>query len=182
LIDVPKSSSTTWIILETDFELTYTWQPNPSEPSGSPGNSQNMLFASGSYLPNGASVWDPNERPGPWWKLLPCVFYPGYPYEVINLNALPGDINGQPNLLVSPYPGAGLPGQTYGIVNVKSVLPIVLNWLAHPVAWNGIVNPTDPVHRADINSDGIVNVRDVNYVAKEWLHTWQYGTPPSPPP
>jgi hypothetical protein len=181
MITIPKTSLSTWIILETDFVVIYTWLPNPSEPVGSPGNTQSMLFASGSYLPNGLSGWDPNERPTPWWQLLPCTYNAGYPYEIINLAELPGDINGQPKNLVSPYPGAGLAGQTKGVVNVASLTPILTNWLAHGIVWNGIANPTDTVHRGDINADGIINVRDVTVIILEWLHSWNYGTAPAAP-
>jgi len=181
LITIPKTSLSTWIILETDFVLTYTWQPNPSEGLGSPGNTQGMLAASGSYTPAGLSIWDPNQRPVPWWQLLPCTYNAGYPFEAINLAELPGDINGQPKNLVSPYPGAGLAGQTHGIVNVASLTPILTNWLAHGIPWSGITNPTDAVHRGDINADGIINVRDVTVIILTWLHSWNYGTPPAAP-
>lgn len=54
------------------------------------------------------------------------------------------------------------PGDTNGdgIVNIKDVTPIAVNWLKKvPPA------PAD----ADINSDDVINLKDITYIALNWL-------------
>jgi hypothetical protein len=185
---IPKIKNALWLILETDFVVTYTWTPDPAASPSAPGSSQQMLFASGSYLPNGVSTWDPNERPGPWWTLPACLYYPKYPYEIINFlwaeipttgYGLDGDMGGAKQL-ISPYPGAD------GAVNLKDLTVIATSYLKKGIVWtSGIFDPTDSLHRADINGDGSVNLKDLTFIALEYLKTYTLGTPlslPTPPP
>jgi hypothetical protein len=179
---IPKIKNAQWLILETDFEWSYTWTPDPSPGLGT---TQTLSGASGSYLPNGLSTWDPNERPAPWWTLPACWYYPGYPYEIINLLAseipttgymLEGDIGGAKQL-ISPYPGAD------GAVNLKDLTVIATSYLKKGIVWtSGSFDPTDSTHRADIDGNGAVNLKDLTYLALEYLKSYSFGKPPTTPP
>jgi hypothetical protein len=172
LLSIPVAAGWTWVILGTDFQMTYTWTPNPSRTSP-PGSTQSGVAESGSWLPGVGAVenWDSNERTP--WTAAP-LYYSSYPYEVFSSAALAGDMNGA-TALVSPYPGS------QGVVNLKSITPIALNWLAH-VPWTGIYDPTDTLHRADVLGLGVVNLRAVTPIALHWLQHWSLtSTPPAAP-
>lgn len=94
---------------------------------------------------------------------------------MINLADLPGDVNG--GTAAAPYYGC------QGLVNLRSLSLITGNWQAH-VSWTGSFNPTDTLHRADINAQGKINLVSLSFITGEWLHTWNLNTakPPTTPP
>jgi hypothetical protein len=94
----------------------------------------------------------------------------------INVAEPKGDITG--GTLANPYQGA------QGKVNLVSLSLITGNWLKSGISWTGSFNPTDTLHRADINAQGKINLVSLSFVTGEWLHTWNLNTakPPVTPP
>jgi hypothetical protein len=166
-VGIAVTSGWTWVILGTAIHMTYSWVPNPVI-----GTSTDGVGDSGSYLPGAGEIpiWDSNER-NPW-NSLP-LYDPTYPYEVISSSALAGDIAGASSI-VSPYQGAD------GRVDTRD-LTLVTNYWLETVSWAGIYDPTDGAHRADIEGFGHVGAEDEIFFTLQWLKTWSFGTPPTPP-
>ena len=86
------------------------------------------------------------------WTYNGTVFLTNFAGE---LNVHPADIAG---LTVSfPYLGAD------GLVNIKDLTTVTGHWTAL-VPWTGTFDPTDPLHRADVNGDDLVNIKDLTIV------------------
>jgi hypothetical protein len=88
-----------------------------------------------------------------------------FPAAVLNVH--PADIAGATSIAF-PYPGAD------GVVNLKDITLIALNWLQKVPAGT---NPTSSLARADIIDQGVVNLKDVTPIALYWLAKWT-NTPP----
>jgi hypothetical protein len=86
------------------------------------------------------------------------------------LNVHSGDIAGAASITF-PYLGSD---QKVGILDVN---PIAFNW-GLTVSWTGTIDPTDTLHRADIDGSGRIGITDVNLIAFNWGKTWT-NTPPS---
>ena len=87
---------------------------------------------------------------------------------VAKLHVHPGDIAGTTPVTL-PYLGKD------GVVNVKDVTPISLNWQKTVPAGT---DPTSALARADINGDGVVNIKDVTVISQDWLKAWTDNPPP----
>jgi hypothetical protein len=87
------------------------------------------------------------------------------------LHVHPADIAGNATIAF-PYLGADLKD------TILDVNPVAFNW-GKTVSWTGTIDPTDTLHRADIDGSGRISITDVNPIAFNWGKTWTNTPPPS---
>jgi hypothetical protein len=126
---------------------------------------------SGGYYCPGSNI--PTYAPGGW----NASDYSA----IINVNHMTGDIYG--GAMTAPYWGSSitLTGANKGKVGATDLMQVAFNW-NKPVAWTGLINPTDPLHLASITGAKRIGSGDLMAVAFHWGQKWNLASVPADPP
>jgi outer membrane protein assembly factor BamB len=121
-----------------------------------------------------------NVKWGDWLRIRYTFHwaYNSHTYQidyVTKLNVHPGDIAGVKDPMTAPVtlPYFGADGR----VNLGDLFLVAFNW-QKTVSWTGKIDPTDALHRADINGSGKIDICDLMAVSFKLKELPWTNTPP----